>query len=155
MAIKQCLCVTEKGPCHCRPAQVSQIPVQFPTAAETATSGSGATFDASKESLRCICPEEGHDGRQVGKPCACNSAVEPGRPPEVSAVARDLQEEQNNDILPVIPTTPLPPVETSPLPNRPNIHCLCLIHELDGGVRPCACNQAIYHLGFVDYLNQN
>lgn len=145
MNIKQCQCITQNGPCKCGQDSASQLPVQFPDTTETAAPDPSGELDASAESFRCVCPEERKDGHSVGKPCACNSALEPMWLPTASAVARDVQVDE---ILPVIPDTPLPPLAK---PRRPLVHCLCLIHDINGVMRPCACNRATTDLGYVDY----
>ncbi|KAJ3497431.1 hypothetical protein NLG97_g1909 [Lecanicillium saksenae] len=149
MDVKQCLCITNKGPCKCGQTATSQIPVQLPAATAIMTADTGAEHAPSTESFRCVCPEEGHDGRPFGRPCACNIAEEPLWLPKASRVARGSQEEE---ILPVIPDKPLPPV-ISPKAHHSPIHCLCFIREEDGMAMPCPCNHATYHLGYVNYID--
>lgn len=167
MVVNECSCYTEDGPCKCGQKLKDFPTILFPTM-------STENSKSLDESLRCVCPEDGHFGKVVGKPCACNSAIsqlhQPLEPfhiekrcecaPADKYVARDAiscpckqareaQEEEEEGILPVIPPRPLPPV-VSGSTGRPRIHCFCLIHNADGTMRPCDCNQATHSLGIIN-----
>lgn len=162
MLVHQCICYTEEGPCGCNTGSMFS-PIRVPLLHQSLP---------ESESHRCVCPAEGHAGREFGTPCACSSKIPDAdipQPPKNAGKdclcsrdgmkegdnaakcpcksARNEQSAQAAEVYPVISN--LPPGSHP----RSAVHCMCLIHQLDGTMKPCACNQATSFLGVIRYVS--